>query len=147
MDFISLRIALTGVAFWSRPPATSPFPNNAATSSGSNLGPTSDALRAADPGNAAEVPVDLVTASASDLDPPPLAGRGLLPGRPRRARGLAPRAVEKLIADHIEGRWAEPFEASRIRTPSSLRYAVQVVDAAPKAYLDSSGKMILTLDE
>jgi K+-transporting ATPase ATPase C chain len=69
MDFISLRIALTGVAFWSRRSATSPFPNNAAASSGSNLGPTSDALRAADPGNAAEVPVDLVTASASDLDP------------------------------------------------------------------------------
>ena len=66
--------------FWGRPSATSPFPYNAASSSGSNLGPTNpalakavqervDALRAADPGNTAPVPVDLVTASASGLDP------------------------------------------------------------------------------
>src|SRR5882724_8765065 len=66
--------------FWSRPSATSPFADNAASSSGSNLSPTNpdlvkavqgrvDALRAADPGNTAPVPVDLVTASASGLDP------------------------------------------------------------------------------
>jgi potassium-transporting ATPase KdpC subunit len=66
--------------FWSRPSATSPMPNNASASGGSNLGPTNpalleavkvriDALRAADPGNTAPVPVDLVTASASGLDP------------------------------------------------------------------------------
>ena len=66
--------------FWGRPSATSPFPYNAAASSGSNLGPTNpalveavqgrvDALRAADPGNTAPVPVDLVTASGSGLDP------------------------------------------------------------------------------
>lgn len=66
--------------FWGRPSATSPMPNNAASSSGSNLGPTNPALidavkgrvkalKAADPGNTAPIPVDLVTASASGLDP------------------------------------------------------------------------------
>src|SRR6266566_5328001 len=65
--------------FWSRPSATSPFGYNAAASSGSNLSPNADlvkavqgrvdALRAADPGNTAPVPVDLVTASGSGLDP------------------------------------------------------------------------------
>src|SRR5258708_19250244 len=66
--------------FWSRPSATSPYPYNASSSSGSNLGPLNPAftdavagrikaLRDADPGNTAPVPVDLVTASASGLDP------------------------------------------------------------------------------
>ena len=66
--------------FWSRPSATSPMPNNAASSSGSNLGPLNpafidavkgriDTLKAADPQNMAAIPVDLVTASASGLDP------------------------------------------------------------------------------
>ena len=66
--------------FWGRPSATSPMPNNGLASSGSNLGANNpalraavkarvDALRAADPGNAAPVPVDLVTTSASGLDP------------------------------------------------------------------------------
>jgi len=66
--------------FWGRPSATGPYPNNAAASSGSNQGPLNpaltdavkgriDALRAADPGNTAAVPVELVSASASGLDP------------------------------------------------------------------------------
>lgn len=66
--------------FWGRPSATGPMPYNASASGGSNLGPLNpalvgavkrriEALRAADPGNAAPVPVDLVTASASGLDP------------------------------------------------------------------------------
>lgn len=66
--------------FWGRPSATSPMANNANNSSGSNLGPTNvaqldnvkarvDALKAADPSNTAAIPVDLVTASASGLDP------------------------------------------------------------------------------
>src|SRR5438093_6597415 len=67
--------------FWSRPSATSPFADNAGSSSGSNLSPTNadlvktvqgrvDALRAADPGNAVSVPVDLVTASGTGRAPP-----------------------------------------------------------------------------
>ncbi len=66
--------------FWGRPSATGPMPNNASASSGSNQGPLNPALtdavkarvaalRAADPGNTAAIPVDLVTASASGLDP------------------------------------------------------------------------------
>ncbi|MGZ8357604.1 MAG: potassium-transporting ATPase subunit KdpC, partial [Telluria sp.] len=66
--------------FWSRPSATAPGPNNASASGGSNQGPSNpalveavkgriDALRAADPDNKAPVPVDLVTASGSGLDP------------------------------------------------------------------------------
>jgi len=66
--------------FWGRPSATGPMANNAANSSGSNLGPTNaaqldnvkarvEALKAADPSNTAPIPVDLVTASASGLDP------------------------------------------------------------------------------
>lgn len=66
--------------FWSRPSATSPQPNNALASSGSNQGPSNpalvdatkqriEALRAADPGNTAPIPLDLVTTSASGLDP------------------------------------------------------------------------------
>jgi len=66
--------------FWGRPSATGPMPNNANNSSGSNFGPSNPAqidavkgriaaLKAADPGNDAPVPVDLVTASASGLDP------------------------------------------------------------------------------
>jgi len=66
--------------FWGRPSATAPLPDNAAASGGSNLGPTNPALveavkariaalRAADPANRAPIPVDLVSASASGLDP------------------------------------------------------------------------------
>src|SRR5581483_8873240 len=66
--------------FWSRPSATAPYAYNAAASTGTNYGPTNpkqldavqarvDALHAADPGNNAPIPVDLVTASGSGLDP------------------------------------------------------------------------------
>jgi len=103
--------------FWSRPSATSPFPDNAGSSSGSNLSPTNpdlvkavqgrvDALRAADPGNAAPVPVDLVTASGSGLDPhiSPAAALYQVP-RVAKARGLAPHAVRQLVDRHTEGRF------------------------------------------
>ncbi len=85
--------------FWSRPSATSPVPYNAGASTGSNLGPTNPALltaiadriaalRAADPGNDAPVPIDLVTASASGLDPAHQPGGGGIPGG---AGGASPR--------------------------------------------------------
>lgn len=103
--------------FWSRPSATSPFADNAAASAGSNLGPLNekltdavkrriDALRAADPDNTALVPVDLVTASGSGLDPhiSPAAAY-YQAGRVARERGVAQTAVEKLIAEHTQGRW------------------------------------------
>src|SRR5438093_12307591 len=103
--------------FWSRPSATSPFADNAAASSGSNLSPTNpdlikavqgrvEALRAADPGNTAPVPVDLVTASGSGLDPhiSPAAALYQVP-RVARARGLAPRAVRQLVDRHTEVRF------------------------------------------
>jgi len=102
--------------FWSRPSATSPFADNAAASSGSNLSPTNpdlvkavqgrvDALRAADPGNTAPVPVDLVTASGSGLDPHISPAAALYQvSRVARARKLDLEAVRQLVDRHIEGR-------------------------------------------
>jgi K+-transporting ATPase ATPase C chain len=102
--------------FWSRPSATAPHPYNGAASAGTNLGPTHPALveavarrvaalRAADPDNTRPVPVDLVTASASGLDPhiSPAAAYYQVE-RVARARGLAADAVRGLIAEHTEGR-------------------------------------------
>jgi len=103
--------------FWGRPSATARVPYDAAASSGSNLGPTSDALfeavrgravalRAADPDREAPIPVDLVTASASGLDPhiSPAAARWQA-GRVGRARGLEPTEVDALISEYTERRW------------------------------------------
>jgi len=103
--------------FWGRPSATSPFPYNAASSSGSNLSPTNpdlvkavqarvEALRAADPGNTAPVPVDLVTASGSGLDPHISPAAALYQvSRVAKARKLDPERVRQLVAQHTEGRW------------------------------------------
>jgi K+-transporting ATPase ATPase C chain len=102
--------------FWSRPSATSPFADNAGASSGSNLSPTNpdlvktvqgrvDALRAADPANTAPVPVDLVTASGSGLDPHISPAAALYQvARVARVRNLDPEAVRQLVERHTDGR-------------------------------------------
>jgi K+-transporting ATPase ATPase C chain len=100
--------------FWSRPSATSPVPYNAASSSGSNHGPLNpaladavkqrvEALRAADPENEAKVPVDLVTASGSGLDPHISPKAALYQvARVAKARMLKPEAVSRLVTKHTE---------------------------------------------
>jgi K+-transporting ATPase ATPase C chain len=102
--------------FWPRPSATSPFANNPSASGASNLGPTNTALtgavkqrietlRAADPGNTAPVPVDLVTASASGVDPhiSPAAAQYQL-ARVARVRNMKTEDVTKLVERATEGR-------------------------------------------
>ena len=102
--------------FWSRPSATGPQPYNGAVSSGSNQGPINPALesavrdriaalRAADPGNNAPVPVDLVTASGSGLDPhiSPAAAEYQV-SRVAQARQASEADVRKLVAQATEGR-------------------------------------------
>lgn len=109
--------AFTGpLYFWSRPSATSPYPYDADASSGSNLGPTNPALRsaieqriaalqAADPGQHGAIPVDLVTTSASGLDPDitPAAAQYQL-ARVARARHLSPAVVQAMIRDSTHAR-------------------------------------------
>lgn len=102
--------------FWGRPSATGPFPYNASASSGSNLGPANDvlkkavadrvaALKSADPENTDPVPVDLVTASGSGLDPhiTPASAEYQV-GRVAKRRGLEEEVVRGLIARQTEGR-------------------------------------------
>jgi K+-transporting ATPase ATPase C chain len=112
--------------FWGRPSATAPQPYNGLASTGSNLGPLnsalidavkarSKALRDADPGNTQPIPVDLVTASASGLDPEiSTAGARFQAGRVARIRGFAPAKVEALIAAHERGRTFGLFGEPRI---------------------------------
>jgi K+-transporting ATPase ATPase C chain len=128
--------------FWSRPSATGGFANNSAASSGSNQGPLSDALRDAvktriealrtsDPGNTAPVPVDLVTASGSGLDPHISPAAALYQaGRVARARGLARERVEALVAAHTEGRFLALLGEPRVnvlRLNLALDSAIQPV--------------------
>jgi len=102
--------------FWSRLSATAPVGYNGAASSGSNMGPLNDALvdavrgrvdalKAADPDNKLPVPVDLVTASGSGLDPnvSPAAARYQV-ARVARARGLAEPEVQTLVVRYTHGR-------------------------------------------
>jgi K+-transporting ATPase ATPase C chain len=103
--------------FWSRPSATAPMPDNGDASSGSNLGPTNPALvdavkarvaalRAADPGNAQPVPVDLVTASASGLDPHvSVAASRYQVARVARATGVPAEQVAALVDRRTESPW------------------------------------------
>ena len=112
--------------FWGRPSATSPMGNNAAASSGSNQGPLNpalvdavksrvQALRAADPGNTAPVPVDLVTASGSGLDPhiSPAAAQYQV-ARVAKARGLDAARVNALVDQQTEGPFAGFFGEPRV---------------------------------
>lgn len=112
--------------FWPRPSATTPQPYNGASSGGSNLGPTNPAqldavrmrvaaLQQADPSNRQPVPVDLVTASASGLDPEisPAAAEYQV-GRVARARGIDPARLSALIQAHTQGRQWGIFGEPRV---------------------------------
>jgi K+-transporting ATPase ATPase C chain len=102
--------------FWSRLSATGPFPYNAAASSGSNLGPTNEtllkavearvqALRQVDSSNTQPIPVDLVTASGSGLDPHISPAAALYQvSRVARARKMEESVMRQLVEKHIEGR-------------------------------------------
>lgn len=112
--------------FWGRPSATAPMPYHGGGSSGSNQGPLNPALastvagriaalRAADPGNTAPVPADLVTASASGLDPEiSLAGARWQAARVAGARGLGVARVEALVEAHAQGRALGLFGEPRV---------------------------------
>ena len=112
--------------FWGRPSATAPMPNNGNGSGGANQGPANPALkeavaariaalRAADPGNTAPVPVDLVTSSASGLDPHISPAAALYQaGRVAAARGLARERVLELVAAHTEQPWLGLFGEARV---------------------------------
>jgi K+-transporting ATPase ATPase C chain len=112
--------------FWGRLSATAPFAYNAGASSGSNYGPINpalhaaakariDALREADPGNTAPVPVDLATASGSGLDPhiSPAAALYQVP-RVAKARGIDPAQVRRLVEQHVEGRQLDILGEPRV---------------------------------
>jgi potassium-transporting ATPase KdpC subunit len=112
--------------FWGRPSATSPNAYNGASSSGSNQGPSNPALaeavaarittlRSADPGNPAPIPVDLVTASASGLDPhiSPAAAHYQV-ARVARARHMSEADLQKLVDAHVEPRTFGLFGEPRV---------------------------------
>ncbi|MBC7453177.1 MAG: potassium-transporting ATPase subunit KdpC [Massilia sp.] len=112
--------------FWGRPSATGPMPNNAANSSGSNLGPTNaarfdavkgriDALHAADPANRAPIPVDLVSASASGLDPEISVAAALYQvKRVAGARGMSFDTLGALIKAHTQPQYFGFFGEARV---------------------------------
>ncbi|MBF0494167.1 MAG: potassium-transporting ATPase subunit KdpC [Candidatus Omnitrophica bacterium] len=103
--------------FWGRLSATSPVPYNASNSSGSNIGPVNPVLRQsiesrmktlkdADPGNRDPIPVDLVTSSASGLDPHiSIAGALYQAGRVARSRGISESVVQNRIRKNTQGRF------------------------------------------
>jgi K+-transporting ATPase ATPase C chain len=112
--------------FWGRPSATSPAPYEAKASGGSNLGPTNPALReavtariaalrSANPDQRLPIPVDLVTASASGLDPhiSPAAAHWQVP-RVARARGIVEDELHRLVAAHTEERTLGILGSARV---------------------------------
>lgn len=128
--------------FWGRPSATAAHPYDAGASAGSNLAPTNPALaeavgrrvaalRATDPQNPAPVPVDLVTASASGLDPDisPAAARWQAP-RVARERGVPRGDVERLIDAHVEPPTFGFLGEARVNV---LRLNLALDEAAPGA--------------
>ncbi len=128
--------------FWSRPSATGPVAYNGAVSGGSNLGPSHPvlheaiaarvaALRAADPGRTDPVPVDLVTASGSGLDPhiTPAAAAYQVP-RVSRVRGVPEDSVRALVARSIEGRQFGVLGEPRVNV-LRLNLALDSLPAAP----------------
>ena len=128
--------------FWPRPSATGPVAYNGASSSGSNLGPTNPAqiqavkdriaaLRAADSGNTAPVPVDLVTASGSGLDPQisPAAAAYQI-ARVARVRGLPVERVQALVDRHTEERQFGLLGERRV-TVLPLNLALDSLSGAP----------------
>lgn len=127
--------------FWSRPSATGPFPYNAAASSGSNQGPTNPAfleavagrvkaLREADPGNDAPVPVDLVTASGSGLDPHISPAAAIYQvGRVARARGVSNGRVRQIVDELTEGRTLGFMGAPRVNV---VRLNIALDEIAPR---------------
>jgi K+-transporting ATPase ATPase C chain len=112
--------------FWGRLSATGPQPYNGAASSGSNLGPLNpalidnvkariDALHDADPANKKPIPVDLVTASGSGLDPDISPAATLYQAqRVARVRGLKAAAVQELVEQHTQGRQWGLFGEPRV---------------------------------
>jgi K+-transporting ATPase ATPase C chain len=112
--------------FWGRPSATGAYPNNGVASGGSNQGPLNPALadavkariaalKQADPSNTKPVPIDLVTASASGVDPQisPAAAEYQVE-RVAKARNLQPEQVSQLVAQHTEGRQLGVFGELRV---------------------------------
>ena len=112
--------------FWGRPSATAPMANNGAGSSGANLGPTNPALlaavkdriaalKAADPANAAPIPVDLVSTSASGLDPDiSVAAANYQAARVASARQLGTARVAALVALHTAPQYLGFFGEARV---------------------------------
>jgi K+-transporting ATPase ATPase C chain len=136
--------------FWSRPSATAPQPYNGAASTASNLGPLNpaltdgiksriDALKAADPTNKAPIPVDLVTASGSGLDPDiSLAAANYQAPRIARERGLRLQEVQALIASHTRNRWLGFFGEPRVNV-LELNLALDDASGAPKGAKGGKG--------
>jgi K+-transporting ATPase, C subunit len=127
--------------FWGRPSATSPYPYNAAASSGSNLGPTNPALittvaarikalHEADPEKHASIPVDLVTASASGLDPHiSIAAAEYQIPRIAKARHIDPAKLHNLVAKHTEDRQWQIFGEPRVNV---LKLNLSLADLSRK---------------